>query len=149
MVGPLLAAGVIVGVLVPRTSARAADAALSRAVASTSTVLAERCLGLGDLSRTAATQLAAQGPAARTDGATAAAVIGPLVAGRPGTSLLVLTLDRPVAGAGPLGTGWDPATATGASCSRRAAGTSSVPLLVETADLPVADGAPPARVVAV
>jgi hypothetical protein len=110
MVGPLLAAGLVVGALVPRASDRAADAALGRAVASASTVLGERCLGLGDLARSAATQLAAVGPAGRTDAATAAAVIGPLAATRPGATLVVLTLGRPVAAAGPLATGWDPAS---------------------------------------
>ncbi|HEX2809765.1 MAG TPA: hypothetical protein VHN80_26675, partial [Kineosporiaceae bacterium] len=48
MVGPLLAVGIAVGVIVPRTSDRAADAELRRAVAAASTVLGERCLGLGD-----------------------------------------------------------------------------------------------------
>ena len=151
MVGPLLAAGLVVGVLVPAATDRAADAALSRAVASTSTVLAERCLGLGDLARSAAIQLSAAGPGARSDAATVAAVVGPLVAARPGVTLMVLTLDRTVAGAGPLATRLDPASTAGASCSRRAAGAAppSVPQLVESADLATADGAAPSRVVAV
>ena len=150
MVGPLLAAGLVVGVLVPRATDRAADAALSRAVASTSTVLAERCLGLGDLARSAAIQLAAAGAAARTDAATVAAVVGPLVAARPGVTLVVVTLDRPVGGAGPLA-GLDLAATAGASCSRRTPGAAApaVPQLVESADLPLTDGAPPSRVVAV
>jgi diguanylate cyclase (GGDEF)-like protein len=151
MVGPLLAAGLVVGVLVPRASDRAADAALSRAVASASTVLAERCLGLGDLTRSAAIQLSVAGGAARTDAATASAVIGPLAASRPGVTLAVLTLDRAVAVAGPLATSWDPASATGASCSRRTAGSAppAQPQLAESADLPIQDGAPPSRVIAV
>ena len=123
MVGPLLAAGLIVGVLVPRASDRAADAALGRAVASASTVLAQRCLALADLARSAAIRLAAAGPAARTDATTVEAVLGPLVAGRPGVTVVAVTLSRTIAGTGPLAAGFDPASAAGASCSRRAPST--------------------------
>ncbi|HEY6796841.1 MAG TPA: HAMP domain-containing protein, partial [Kineosporiaceae bacterium] len=153
MLGPLLAAGLVVGVLVPRASDRAADAALARAVASASTVLGERCLGLGDLARSAETQLAAAGPAGRSDQATVSAVIGPLAASRPGVTLAVLTLDRTVAAAGPLAAAgrWDPASAAGASCSRRSVGGEGEgpPQLAESADLPTQGDAPPSRVIGV
>ena len=151
MVGPLLAAGLIVGVLVPRASDRAADAALGRAVASASTVLAQRCLALADLARSAAIRLDAAGPAARTDATTVEAVLGPLVAGRPGVTVVAVTLSRTIAGTGPLAAGFDPASAAGASCSRRApsTGAAAAPELVESADLPTTPDGPPSRIVAV
>jgi diguanylate cyclase (GGDEF)-like protein len=149
MVGPLLAAGLVVGVLVPRASARAQDAALTRAVASASTVLGERCLGLGDLARSAAVQLAAAGAAGRSDPATVTAIVSPLVTARHGVTLLVVTVDQRVAGAGPLASGWNPSGSIGASCARRTPADDPTPRLVESADLPVQAGLSPSRVVAV
>jgi diguanylate cyclase (GGDEF)-like protein len=149
MVGPLLAAGLVVGVLVPRASARAEDSALVRAVASATTVLGERCLGLGDLARSAAVQLAAVGAAGRSDPGTITTILSPLVTSRPGVTLLVVTLDQSVAGSGPLATGWNPTGSVGASCARRTPTGEPTPRLVESAELPVLAGLPPSRVVAV
>ena len=146
MVGPLLAAGLIVGVMVPRATDRAADSDLRQAVSATTTVLGERCLGLADLATAAAARLASAGPASRTDAATASALVGPLVAARPGATVMLVTTDQTIAAAGPLASGWDPRTAAGASCSRRSAVATE---LVEWAELPVVTGVPPARVVAV
>src|SRR4051812_32262091 len=48
LAGPLVAAGLVVGVLVPQAQARADAAALQRTVAAASAVLAQRCVALGD-----------------------------------------------------------------------------------------------------
>jgi two-component system cell cycle response regulator len=146
MVGPLLAAGLIVGILVPRATDRAADADLRQAVAATATVLGERCLGLADLATSAASRLSSSGETVRTDTVAATALLGPLVAARSGATLMLVTADRTVAAAGPLAGAWDPLRASGASCTRRSAPSTE---LVEWADLPVVAGAPPSRVVAV
>jgi diguanylate cyclase (GGDEF)-like protein len=148
MVGPLLAIGISVGVIVPRTSNRSADAELRRAVAAASTVLGERCLGLGDAARAAAVDLAAAGPAARTDAATASALLTPQVTARAGITLLLVTGGVLVTGAGPLATGWDPVSAAGVSCARRAPAVAAT-ALVDSAALPDAAGLPAARVIAV
>jgi len=148
MVGPLLAIGISVGVIVPRTSDRSADAELRRAVAATSTVLGERCLGLGDAARAAAADLAAAGLPGRTDAATASALITPRVTARAGITLLLVTGGAVVTGAGPLATGWDPAAAAGASCAGRAPGAAGT-ALVESAALPEQAGLPTSLVIAV
>jgi two-component system cell cycle response regulator len=149
MIGPLLAAGLVVGVLVPRATDRATDTDLGQAVATTTTVLGEHCLGLGDLATSVADRLTAAGPAVRGDTAAVSAILAPLTATRPGVTLQFVTADRTVAGAGPLASSWDPAASVGASCSRRTTGGASRPQLVESVDLPVVVGLQPSRVVAV
>ena len=148
MIGPLIAAGLVVGLLVPRATDRAVDADLKQAVVTVTTLLAQRCLSLGDLATSAAARLEMAGPAARSDIATAWATLAPLVAARPGVTLLLVTANHTVATAGPAAT-WDPAAAVGASCSRRFAGGSPQSQLVESVDLPVVTGLQPSRVVAV
>jgi two-component system cell cycle response regulator len=149
MIGPLLAAGVVVGVLVPRATDRAADAVLKQAVATATKVLGERCLGLGDLAISTASRFDALGPAVRADATAASAVLGQFAATRPDVTLLLVTADRTVAASGPLAGTWDPASAIGASCQRRSTGGSPRSQLVESVDLPVVAGLPPTRVVAV
>jgi two-component system cell cycle response regulator len=139
-----------VGVIVPRTSNRTADAELGRAVAAVSTVLAERCQALGDLAQAAEADVSAAGPAVRGDGATAASLLGQRVAGRAGITLLLVTADRVSAGVGPLATRWDPAAAGDASCSaRRPPAGGQTPALVESVPLPSLPDTGDARVVAV
>jgi diguanylate cyclase (GGDEF)-like protein len=143
MAGPVVAAAVTVGVIVPRAADRAVDADLRRAVATTGGVLAERCRELGDLARASASALAA-GPAVGaaagatgTDVAAARSVLTREVAGRDGVTALLVDGGHVVAGAGPLATGWDPTAAGPASCSaRRAPAGGQAAALVESVDLP-------------
>src|SRR4051794_20238308 len=153
MVGPLLAAGVTVGVLVPRASDRAADAELRRSVAAAGSLLAARCQLLAGLARSASAALTAAGPTALDDPTVAVSVLTPELGERSGVTLLLLTGDRVSAAAGPLSTGWDPVAAGDASCTaRRPPAGGQAPALVESLTLPAPitpPGRAPDRVLAV
>jgi two-component system, cell cycle response regulator len=57
LAGPVVAAGLVVAVLVPRARADADDAALRRALAAASAYLEQRCTSLGDVARATALDL--------------------------------------------------------------------------------------------
>ena len=79
LAGPLVAAGLVVGVVVPRARADADRAALARAASTASAYLAQECVALGDVARGVALDLAGSVAAGRTvtgDSAGAAAAAG-------------------------------------------------------------------------
>ncbi len=148
MVAPLLAAWVAVGVLVPQSSDRAAEAASDRAAGSAAVALAQECAGLGDAARALAYNLNAQlatGGTITSNMAGAAAITA--AEDREGVTTAVLLGGRVLASAGPsadAGQGTDAAAesalqaAAGASCSRRQAPADGSPALAES--VPVTSG---------
>jgi two-component system cell cycle response regulator len=155
LVGPVVAAGLIVGVLVPRARADAETATLRQAAGVTSAYLAQRCAALGAAARAAALDLSS----GRTDGrppdaARAGAALDAAAPDRAtGTELLVVTGDRVVASSGAAGSGTGNAAELRslllASCSRADAPATGVPAQVETVAVTNPDGSEVARVVAV
>jgi two-component system, cell cycle response regulator len=157
MVAPLIAAWVAVGVLVPQTSSRAAQAAADRTAGSASVALADSCAGIGDAARALAfdvrSRLAATGsgsPGAVGSGSPGATGLSASAAGqavaaeadhRPGTTLALLSDARLLAAAGPLAEGLDASAATTAaasSCTLRQAVTGGPAVLAES--VAIADG---------
>ncbi|MGZ4602495.1 MAG: HAMP domain-containing protein, partial [Kineosporiaceae bacterium] len=164
LAGPLVAAGLVVAVVVPRARASADAAALRRAVASASVYLEQRCAGLGDRARAAALDLSASLAAGQPldaslalDAATAA------VRGRQieaPAAVLVVTAGRVLAssaagaegeeaGPGALPDGADLSALLRASCSRGVAPPAGPPAQVESVAVTDASGHEVARVVAV
>jgi two-component system, cell cycle response regulator len=154
MTGPLVAAWVAVGVVVPRAREAALTDRLDRAAAIAAVVLHEQCVAVGEAARAVAAELGrAGGPGdivtaalRRRPGATAA-VVGPHVEGADARGVLALG-----PGASTLA-GLDPSALTALSCSR---GTVSAPAdpargleVAETVVVVAPDGAVAARVVLV
>ncbi len=155
LAGPLVAAGLVVGVLVPRARARNDAADLQRTVAAASAVLAQRCVALGDVARAAALDLsAAVAAGVDLDPRRAGAAAGAAVRAHPGVSLAVATGGHLLAAAGPLAPRLDDArtrAATLASCSRGAPAPAAagVAAQVESLPVPAPAGGEAGRVVAV
>ena len=155
LAGPLVAAGLVVGVLVPRARARNDAADLQRTVAAASAVLAQRCVALGDVARAAALDLsAAVAAGVDLDPRRAGAAAGTAVRAHPGVSLAVATGGHLLAAAGPLAPRLDDArtrAATLASCSRGAPAPAAagVAAQVESLPVPAPAGGEAGRVVAV
>ena len=153
MTGPLVAAWVAVGVVVPRARQAAVDDRLDRASATAAAVLHEQCISVGEAARALAADLGRAGVAGdivaaalRRRPGSSAAVVGPHLTGSDARGVLTL------GPAGPALARLDPATVTSASCSRGVA-ISSDPArgleVAETAAVVAPDGAVAARVVLV
>jgi len=141
MAGPLVAAWIAVGVLVPHTTNRSAQAAADRSAGAAALALSQRCGELADTARTLAYDVRARlSGGGRLDAMTARLVVAGAV-DRPGITVAVLTGSDLLAAAGPLADRLDAAgaaTAAEASCSRRQAVASGPALLAES--VPVSDG---------
>src|SRR4051812_38826407 len=155
LVGPVVAAGLIVGVLVPRARADAEAATLRQAAGVTSAYLAQRCAALGAAARAAALDLSSGHSDGRPpDAARARAALDAAAADRAtGAELLVVTGDRVVASSGDARGGTGNAAELRslllASCSRGDTPATGVPAQVETVAVTDPDGSEVARVVAV
>ena len=162
LAGPLVAAGLVVAVVVPRARASADAAALRRSVASASAYLQQRCAGLGDLARSTALDLSAALAAGEPlDASRARDAAGAAVRGRDAEApvvVLVTATGRVLASSAP-GEG-DPGEAappggadllalTAASCSRGIAPSSGGPAQVESVPVTDSTGREVARAVAV
>jgi diguanylate cyclase (GGDEF)-like protein len=151
LVGPIIAAGLVLAVLLPRARADAEVSTLRSALGVTSAYLAQRCAGLGKAARAAALDLSA-GLAGGSvpDTARARAVVDD--AGRDratGEELLVTVGGRVLASSGDARSTPDPRPLLLASCSRGDAPAIGVPAQVETVPVTDAAGTEVARVVAV
>ena len=171
MVGPLVAAWVAIGVLVPQAAATSATAALSRAAAAAAGYLGQQCLGLGDAARSVALDLRAA-PATPASSATTTPSTPAGEAGMPagldaqvaltavrdaaqrhaGVTALVELDGAVLADAGPLAgrlTPTDVAAAAHASCALRQSPLTGAPGLVESVPVLSADGSELGRSVVV
>jgi len=157
LAGPLVAAGLVVGVVVPRARADAERAALVRAASTASAYLAQECVALGDVARGVALDLAGSVAAGRTvTSESAGAAAGAALRGHDDIGLVVLVDGAPVARAGAVPEGADPAADDAAlraqllaSCSRGSAPAAGAPALVESVPVPAGGGGPAVRVLAV
>ncbi len=148
MVGPLVAAWVAIGVLVPQAAATSATQTLSRAAAAASGYLGQQCLGLGDAARAVALDLesapagVASATASGLDAGTARPAVQDAARRHAGVTALVVTDGAVLADAGPLAGHLDPAAVAAAarsSCALRQAPLAGAPGLVES--VPVLDPA--------
>ena len=97
LAGPLVAAGLVVGVVVPRARADADRAALARAASTASAYLAQECVALGDVARGVALDLAGSVAAGRTvTGDSAGAAAAAALRGHDDIGLIVLVDGAPV-----------------------------------------------------
>jgi two-component system cell cycle response regulator len=168
LAGPVAAAGLVVGVVVPRAQADAARTALARTATTAAAALAQECVALGDVARATALDLAASAaagtatPGTGPDAGTAERAAAAALRGHDDAGLVVVVGDAPVARVGAVpaqatgnGPGPDAATLRAqllASCSRGSAPAAGPAALVESVSVPavgVAPDAPAVRVVAV
>jgi two-component system, cell cycle response regulator len=151
LLGPVVAAGVVVAVLVPRARADAEATTLRQSVGVTAAYLAQRCAGLGDAARAAALDLAAGlATGAAPDAARARAVLEAAGRDRADGEQLFVTIGGQVVGSTPrLRSTAELRPLLLASCSRGDAPATGVPALVETVPVTDAGGTEVARVVAV
>jgi diguanylate cyclase (GGDEF)-like protein len=151
LVGPVLAAGLVLAVLLPRARADSEVTTLRRSLGVTSAYLAQRCAGLGNAARATALDLAAGlATGGAPDAARARAVVDD--AGRDraaGEELLVTVGDRVLASSRDAGSAPDPRPLLLASCSRGNAPATGIPAQVETVPVTDAAGTEAGRVVAV
>ncbi len=137
MVGPLIAAWVVIGVLVPRAAAASAATSLAGSAAATAAYLGEQCLGLGESARAVAVALSAP-----LDRSAARRAVDEVAGRRTQASAFVVIGDTVVAQAGPLAeqlSAADLSALSRASCARREAPSTALPALVES--VPVLDAA--------
>jgi diguanylate cyclase (GGDEF)-like protein len=147
LAGPVAAAGLVVGVVVPRTQADAARSALARASTTASAYLARECVALGDIARATALDLAASAAAgAAVDAAAARRAAATALRGHDDAGLVVVVGGAPVArvGAVPPASGDDAVLRAQllASCSRGAAPAAGPAALAESVPVPAVPAAP-------
>jgi two-component system cell cycle response regulator len=157
LAGPLVAAGLVVGVVVPRARADADRTALARAGSTAAAYLAQECVALGDVARGAALDLAGSVAAGRmVAGGSARAAAAAALRGHDDIGLVVLVGGTPVTHAGAVPEASDPAADDPAlraqllaSCSRGSAPAAGPSALVESVPVPAGGGGPGLRVLAV
>ena len=148
LVGPVVAAGLVIAVLVPRARADAEAATLRQAMGVTSAYLAQRCAALGAAARAAALDLSGGlAPGVAPDAARARAALGAAAPDRAaGEELIVAAGDRVLAA---TGGDLDVRPLLLASCSRGDAPATGVPAQVESVPVTGPGGTEVARVIAV
>jgi diguanylate cyclase (GGDEF)-like protein len=154
LVGPVVAAGLVLAVLVPQARADAEVATLRQSVGVSSAYLAQRCAGLGTTARAAALDLSAglaAGPSVGNapDAVRARAVVDAARDRAAGEVILVTAGDRVLAASRDPESTPDVRPLLLASCSRGDAPATGVPAQVETVPVRDAAGTEVARVVAV